>query len=217
MNPQKLHIQDVHNCRFLSVTKYLMSFRNCDWPNEMRRKLFVSEKDLFFEVQLEWLNLHVLEACLPEKHAFIVCKAFKTTNILKSLCTSINISSQTCDMLSSRPQCAVANIPKRDYLIAVVLERHWKIQLLAPNRPGWPENVHIKNKETLRMQNEPSDKKTDLRVMRLVILQTRVRSSRAPPLWVRASLGSHVRQAKFCLRVDRRFFSGISRFRPILR
>ena len=51
----KLHIQDVYtcNCRLLSVTKYLMSFRNCDWQTEMRRKRFVSEKDLFFEIQLE--------------------------------------------------------------------------------------------------------------------------------------------------------------------
>ena len=46
-----LHIQDVHNCRLLSVTKYLISFRNCDWQNELRRKLFVSEKRLF-EIQL---------------------------------------------------------------------------------------------------------------------------------------------------------------------
>ena len=59
-------------------------------------------KGLFFKIQLKWLNLHVLEAYLPEKHAFIVCKAFKTIHILKSLCTSINIWSHTCDMLSSR-------------------------------------------------------------------------------------------------------------------
>ena len=102
----------VHNCRLLSVTKYLMSFRNCDWQNEMRRKLFVSEKGLFFEIQLEWLNLHVLEACLPEKHAFIVCKAFKTTHILKSLRTSIfRHTPVTC--CHPEPQCAVANITKR--------------------------------------------------------------------------------------------------------
>ena len=50
MNPQKLHIRNVHNCRLLSVTKYLMSFRNCDWQNEMRRKRFVSEKGLYFEI-----------------------------------------------------------------------------------------------------------------------------------------------------------------------
>ena len=36
-------------------------------------------------------------------------------------------------------------------------------------------------------------------------------------LWVRALLGSHVRQAKFCLRVIRWFFSGISHFHPTLR
>ena len=45
MNPQKLHIQDVHNFRLLSVIKYLMSFRNCDWQNEMWRKLFVSDQN----------------------------------------------------------------------------------------------------------------------------------------------------------------------------
>ena len=49
-NGQKLHIQDVRNCRLLSVTKYFMSFRNCDWQNEKRRKLFVSEKDRFFKI-----------------------------------------------------------------------------------------------------------------------------------------------------------------------
>ena len=41
---KKLHIQEVHNCRLLSVTKYLMSLRNCDWQNEMQRKRFVSER-----------------------------------------------------------------------------------------------------------------------------------------------------------------------------
>ena len=110
-NPQKLHIQDVHNCHLLSVTKYLTSFRNCDWQNEMRRKLFISEKGLFLEIQPEWLNLHILEACLPEKHAFIVCKAFKTIHILISLCTSINISSHTCDMLSSRNAVCCCQYP----------------------------------------------------------------------------------------------------------
>ena len=30
--------------RLLSVTKYLMLFRNSDWQNEMWRKRFVSEK-----------------------------------------------------------------------------------------------------------------------------------------------------------------------------
>ena len=37
-----------------------------------------------------------------------------------------------------------------------------------------------------------------------------------PHLWVRVSLGSQVRQAKFCLRVVEWLFSGISCFRPIL-
>ena len=104
----------MHNSRLLSVTKYLMSSRNCDWQNEMRRKRFVCEKDLFSEKQLEWLNIHVLDACLQEK--FIVCKAWKTIHILKSLCTSINISSHTCDMLSSRTAECCCNIPKRDYV-----------------------------------------------------------------------------------------------------
>ena len=35
------------------VTKYLMSFLNCDWQNEMRRTIFVYEKGLFFEIQHE--------------------------------------------------------------------------------------------------------------------------------------------------------------------
>ena len=37
----------------LSVTKHLMSFRDCNWQNEMRRKQFVSEKGLIFEIHLE--------------------------------------------------------------------------------------------------------------------------------------------------------------------
>ena len=108
-------------------------------------KFFVSEKSLFFEIQLEWLNLHVLEACLPEKHAFIVCKAFKTIHILKSLCTSINISSHTCDMLSSEPQCAVANIFKRGIETCEISSNRWSpllctfwhIEILLYYKANW--------------------------------------------------------------------------------
>ena len=50
--------------------------------------------------------------------------------------------------------------------------------------------------------------------LRPLIFSERSKSLVISPLWVRASLGSHVRQAKFCLRVVRCFFSGISILAP---
>ena len=68
-NTQKLHVQDVQNCLLLAVTlSPVICYKIFDVVTKlwlaMQRERFVSEKGLFFETQLEWLNLHVPEACL---------------------------------------------------------------------------------------------------------------------------------------------------------
>ena len=107
-NPQKLQVQDVQNYRLLVVTLFsLICYKIFDvvmklWLAKLNAaRTFCFRKNIFFEIKLERLNLYVLEACLQENHAFILCQAFKTIHILEILFISINISSHTCDMLSS--------------------------------------------------------------------------------------------------------------------
>ena len=80
------------------------------------------------------------------------------------------------------------------FYLKVWFHRYWNRKNGWRHSPGGPRGQVVKD--------------TNLQCSKPLIIS---------PMWARAQLGSHVRQAKFCLRVVRWFFSGISRFRPTLR
>ena len=108
-NPQKVHVQDVQNCRLLAVTLSSLIYYK-----------------IFDVVTKLWLaKLNAARTFL--KHAFIV--SFKAVRILEILIISINISSHTCDKMSSRIAVFCCQHPKARYCCNAIY--WWRVLMFS--------------------------------------------------------------------------------------